>query len=1100
MKKIIVYIITLIAAISLGVGVISAETAPSTIKMKSTTIKGNKTPVRFPVNFHVKKTMDGKYVFCTYYAKKVPNSGITFTKESLIKDNGMNYILNEAYKNVKDDDTFFIYQTALWMYMIDEGLMQTPYQTLISFEKKLNNNNSNEAKMIKKIVSNAKNASKIDTKEPSIKINTTSNNIKFQKTVDGTEYVSNEIKITSSEKNYEVVLNNQPEGTHYKKSNGSLYIYIPSSSIKSLKTNFTITVKNNKDIYKSYYYTPSNKSYQIMSATYRENIIKKDAVTVNLEIKKSVVVTKLDADTNKQVKGVKLKVTNVETGKTVDSWTTNGASHVVKNLEKGTYLLEEASATTGYNLNTNKVKFTVLSDGTIKDNNGKKTISIILKDNKALEVTKVDAKTNKQVKGIKLRITDSNGKTVDSWTTNGTAHIVRSLSKGTYILEEVSTTVGYNLNTNKIKFTVLADGSMKNNKGESIKALKMTNEKALEVTKIDEDTKEQIKGAKLRITDSNGKTVDSWTTNGTAHTVKSLSKGTYTLEETASPEGYVLSEVKTTFKVLADGKVVNNKNEEITSITYKNKQNNVTISKQDVATSEELPGATLVLKDSKNNIIEKWVSEDKPHYIKGLKKGTYSLEETIAPNEYELSTEKITFTIDEKGKLVNDKGESIDKVVMYNKHVDKNPVVISKQDVATSKELPGAKLVLRDSKNNVIDEWISESTSHIIEDLKAGTYTLEETIAPEDYELSSEKITFTINNKGKLVNDKGESIPKVIMYNKKTPKTDVTISKQDITTSEEIEGAKLVLRDSKNNVIDEWISESTSHKVKNLKKGKYTLEETIAPDGYILSSEKITFIIDEKGNLYNENNKSIDKVIMYNAPVTSDVNIIKLDKETQEKVEGAVLQIEDLEGNVIDTWTTTKEAHKVEKLGIGTYFLKETKSPNGYVLNENTITFQINEEGKLLDENDKEISFITMYNEKVKQPTRVSISKRDITNDEELPGATLVVKDINGNVIDTWVSGNTPHIIEGLELGTYTLTEITSPDGYILNEETITFTVSEEGVTTKVVMYNSPVVIPEEIIVENTGSFRNPLTALFGLFTVGYGINSIKKNSKKEEK
>ena len=118
--------------------------------------------------------------------------------------------------------------------------------------------------------------------------------------------------------------------------------------------------------------------------------------------------------------------------------------------------------------------------------------------------------------------------------------------------------------------------------------------------------------------------------------------------------------------------------------------------------------------------------------------------------------------------------------------------------------------------------------------------------------------------------------------------------------------------------------------------------------------------------------------------------------------------------------------------------------------------------------------------------TKVYISKQDITTKEELPGAHLVLKNQDGDIVPygDWVSTTEPHLIEGLKEGTYTLTEITAPDGYQLNEETITFTVDKNGVVSgNTVMYNTP--IPE---VPNTLSTQSIIITLLGLLIVGSGI------------
>ena len=178
----------------------------------------------------------------------------------------------------------------------------------------------------------------------------------------------------------------------------------------------------------------------------------------------------------------------------------------------------------------------------------------------------------------------------------------------------------------------------------------------------------------------------------------------------------------------------------------------IVISKQDITNKgTELKGATLVIKNSDGKVVETWVSGDTPKEFDSLPVGKYTLSETYAPEGYQLSTETINFEVQQDG--------SIEKVVMYNtpEKVEEIIVKISKQDITNGKELEGATLVVRNSKGEIIDEWVSGNEPHIIKGLEEGTYTLEETIAPKGYKLSSEKITFEVKNNG--------VVTEVVMYN-----------------------------------------------------------------------------------------------------------------------------------------------------------------------------------------------------------------------------------------------------------------------------------------------------------------------------------------------
>ena len=458
------------------------------------------------------------------------------------------------------------------------------------------------------------------------------------------------------------------------------------------------------------------------------------------------------------------------------------------------------------------------------------------------------------------------------------------------------------------------------------------------------------------------------------------------------------------------------------------------ISKQDITTKKELPGAKLVIKDSNGKEVISWTSGTTAKTISGLQAGSYTLCETAAPAGYELYTECIKFTVKADGTTT--------KVIMYNtpkkEEVKKTTVVISKQDITTKKELPGAKLVIKDANGKEVISWTSGTTAKQITGLTAGNYTLCETAAPVGYELYTECIKFTVKADG--------TTSKVIMYNrpKKSVTTKVVISKQDITTKKELPGAKLVIKNSKGEVVEEWTSTSTSKQIDGIEAGDYTLCETAAPAGYELYTECIKFTVKADG--------TTTKVVMYNTPKKEEVKqpklaIVKKDSETKKNVAGAVLVLKDESGKVVEEWTTTTEEKVFSNLKAGKYTLSEIKAPNGYELSTATIDIELKEENKTTS--------VVFYNTPKKVVTKVQISKQDITTKEELPGATLVIKNSKGEVVNTWVSTTEPKYIEELEAGKYTLCETQAPNGYVLAKECVDFTVKADGSITKVVMYNT---------------------------------------------
>lgn len=234
--------------------------------------------------------------------------------------------------------------------------------------------------------------------------------------------------------------------------------------------------------------------------------------------------------------------------------------------------------------------------------------------------------------------------------------------------------------------------------------------------------------------------------------------GEYVVREIKAPTGYILSNKSYPVTVCEDGDVV-----EITAV---NKSITIEISKVDVY-GEELIGAEMQLIDSQDNVVDEWVSDGTNHIVTELPAGEYTLKEIAAPDGYVIAND-IRFTVDVYGNVtvenvdataVSENGNPL--VVMID---DTTKVQISKQDITTGVELPGATLQLIDENGNVVEEWVTTNEPHMIEGkLIAGKeYTLKEIIAPEGYEIANE-IKFTVNADG--------TVTEVVMYDELTPKT-----------------------------------------------------------------------------------------------------------------------------------------------------------------------------------------------------------------------------------------------------------------------------------------------------------------------------------------
>ena len=245
--------------------------------------------------------------------------------------------------------------------------------------------------------------------------------------------------------------------------------------------------------------------------------------------------------------------------------------------------------------------------------------------------------------------------------------------------------------------------------------------------------------------------------------------------------------------------------------------------------------------------------------------------------------------------------------------------------------------------------------------------------------------------------------------------------------------------------------------------GRYIVKELRAPLGYYVNEEpmEVTFTYDGQAVMVLDNTCA-------NKP--TEMWVSKRDLTNDEELPGATLVIKDMDGNTVTAWVSTDEAHRVTGLHFGEpYTLTEIRAADGYALADD-ITFRLiqktDEDGNPLEECEvyylikKNILFWTFDDWKLlndatvimKDDTiKVQISKKDLTTNEELPGAELVIKDKDGKEIDRWISTTEPHYVEKMPAGDYTLTEITAPNGYKI-AESIDFTVLPTGVIQTVVM------------------------------------------------
>lgn len=375
----------------------------------------------------------------------------------------------------------------------------------------------------------------------------------------------------------------------------------------------------------------------------------------------------------------------------------------VENLPMGKFFVKEISTLEGYVLDeeTYMVEF-IQTDTTTKVYEYTLNLENLMT---TIEISKVNIK-DKLIEGCTLELYkecyNENGESyfelVDSWTTNDETHIVKGLSVNSKcILKEIQVAENYVL-AKDIEFTV------KNSDYQNVKMI----DKQVSITKVNVEG-EKVEGAYLQVIDRNGKIIDERVSSSkTSHYVSNLKEGEkFTLVELYAPKGYVKAK-STEFTVTYDKKT-----QEIVLI-----DKIVEMSKKDIV-GNELEGATMIVTHTKTkNIVDKWISGKEPHRINNLiENESYVLHEEISVNGYVKATD-IEFTV------------SSDKFTQMLEMIDKI-VLISKTDLITSEELPGAELEVKDEEGNIIDKWISSDKPHQVVGLEEGkTYTLTEVTCP----------------------------------------------------------------------------------------------------------------------------------------------------------------------------------------------------------------------------------------------------------------------------------------------------------------------------------------------------------------------------------
>ena len=872
-----------------------------------------------------------------------------------------------------------------------------------------------------------------------------------------------------------------PNGTYVLKETGGEFT-VGGKTYKVLTSEVAFTVNNGTVTARGAKTTAdknSRESYALFDGTNKITICDAERIPV--------VLNKTDITGEEEIAGAKITIRR-KNGTATYSWNSVIGETKSFYLDDGDYvLIEEAVEGTkivdrdgkAYTVIASKVEFSV-KDGKVTSTSAKTAFDknategyVVADGNKLticdaertadVTISKTAVSGEDELPGAQLTLTSKtadianvtvegvkpstqNAKTI-VWTSGTKPAQIKGLPDGEYTLEETGGEftvdgVTYTVIDSEITFTVkngeITDVSknVKDNKDTTSETSYAYADKAnnkiticdaerpnnIKINKFEITGEKEIAGAKLVVTNVDTQETLEWTSKLKETWEFFLEDGTYTLEETGETfkddkgSEYEVIDSVLKFKV-ENGKVTvtENKTEKNTETGYyeydsktdiikvcdaqKITKNKVIINKFDITGENEVVGAVLTLKDSSGSVIgEPWTSTANKAWEVQLEDGTYTLEETgtedITYNgvTYTVIDSALTFDIvDGKVKVsdanngrtnVGENGEGYfdvtgNTIVVCDAF--RTSVTLDKTDVTGEEEVTGAKITITDSKGEVVDTWVSDGTKHEIKDLLDGEYTLTET-----------------SDEGKPITDKDGN------------EYDVIDSKIEFT----IKNGKVTVTGAKTEI------------------------DKDATEGYVVSKGTEITICDAK------------KV---GGPEKTTVKINKFDITGENELPGAVLTLIDKDGKTVETWTSKVGEVWETELEDGEYTLREEGDQivvdnDIYDVITSELKFKV-EDGKVTftdnktEKNDKtgyydydEASeIIKVCDAKKTVKTTVTLNKTDVTGEEELAGATLIIKDKDGNEVASWTSviGETKTF--ELENGEYELIEtgdkITDKDG-----------------------------------------------------------------------
>ena len=706
----------------------------------------------------------------------------------------------------------------------------------------------------------------------------------------------------------------------------------------------------------------------------------------------SITVTKVDKETQVKLKGAKFNLLDkyknvIVTGETNEI----GEVKFDKIKFDIPYYVEEISAPEGYLINEDNIQ-----EFKIESSSGVKNIAYKFENTRIkgdLELLKLD-ENNNPLKGAEFTIYDAVDKGVTKGTTdeNGVVKFEK-LVYGNYYYVETKAPEGYILNSTKHPFTISENGVV----------LKETveNEKIVGNIRVvkEGENNEFLPNAEITLYDLDGNELKTLVTSENGEvTFENIPYGEYKIKETKAPEGYNLS--KEVLKVRING--------EETGLIYEAGKITNTKIKADIKINKldqdenKVVGAEFTLYNNNDEVIGTTVTnEDGIAVFEDVVYGDYYIKETKIPEGYIGTDEKFDVSIKESN---GDKSIEIENTRI------KSNLEISKND-GNNNPLKGAEFTIYNSFNEELAKSTTDENGIAkFEDLVYGNYYYIETKAPEGYLLKNDKHDFTINENG--ITLKETIVNERILGNIKAFKID--------EDNKFLANAELTLFDSQGNEVQSLVTnENGEVTFENIPYGDYEVKETKAPEGYNISEEilKVSVNGEESGLVYEAGK-------ITNTKIKADIKINKLDQDGN-KLIGAEFTLYNSADEVIGTAVTNEDGIAVfEDVVYGDYYIKETKTPEGYIGTDEKIEVSVKDNNSVYS--------YEIENTRIKGT--VEIKKVD-ENGNPLKGAEFTLYNKDGKEISKSISDENGVIrFEAVDYGKYILKETKAPEGYIKDD------------------------------------------------------------------